>query len=430
MNSGVRGVAATYRVLLIDSDQSARARLTHILLAHDYVVDVVGNVREAVIQLETRPYDVVLIDIDDVGAAGREIAHSGALSSERLVAITRKPIAGWQCLIKPFDAGQLLTALEQSTRGALNARPRLVGRSVQMQKLFALIEQVAPTRATVLIQGETGTGKELVARSVHELSCSAHCPFVPVNCSALPETLLEAELFGHTKGSFTGAVSDRRGLFEEANGGTLFLDEITTISPAIQVKLLRVLQERAIRRVGSSALTHVQFRLIAASNADVASEVTAGRFRQDLYYRLNVFPITVPPLRERTGDIPLLVSHFRQKFSREHGVVPPAVEPDVLRAMSAYSWPGNVRELENCVERGIIMQDLDRTGFGQPAGVPQANVETVLLAAAHENRWDLARLEREYILEVLRSCGGHRARAAQMLGIDTRTLYRKLKLWT
>jgi two-component system response regulator PilR (NtrC family)/two-component system response regulator HydG len=278
-----------------------------------------------------------------------------------------------------------------------------------------------------MVRGETGTGKEMIARAIHANSAHAEEPFIAVNCTALTDTLLESELFGHTKGSFTGAIANRRGLFEEANGGTLFLDEISTISPAIQVKLLRVLQDRRIHRVGGGPLIEADFRLIAATNVDLLNEVKEGRFREDLYYRLNVFPIEVPPLRERTGDIPLLLSYFRLKFSQDNEVPPPTIGAETLARMNAYSWPGNVRELENFVERAVIMYGGNASvPFDPPIGEDAAH-QRALLKTAQQQQWNLARLEREYIMDVLASCRGHRAHAALILGVDRRTLYRKLK---
>jgi DNA-binding NtrC family response regulator len=296
-----------------------------------------------------------------------------------------------------------------------------------MERLFDLVQRVAPTRATVLISGETGTGKELVARAIHDLSDRARKPFVAINCSALPETLLESELFGHMRGSFTGATANRRGLFEEAAGGTLFLDEISTIPPSTQVKLLRVLQDRKIQRIGGTQPIAVDFRLMAATNIDLGEEVRAHRFREDLYYRLNVFPVRVPPLRERTHDIPLLANHFRNRVALENGVTAPEIPPAAIERMMAYSWPGNVRELENFIERAIIMHAGARTMPFEPPTENGHGSEHGLLGEARTELWSLERLEREYILEVLRQTGGHRGRTADILGIDRRTLYRKLK---
>jgi DNA-binding NtrC family response regulator len=295
-----------------------------------------------------------------------------------------------------------------------------------MERLFDLIGRVAPMRSTVLISGATGTGKELVATAIHQLSTRATKPFVPVNCSALSETLLESELFGHVKGSFTGAIAARRGLFEEAAGGTLFLDEVSTLSHAIQVKLLRVLEERIIHRVGSSQSIPVDFRLIAATNQDLEQLIADGQFREDLYYRLNSFPIVVPPLRERRSDIPLLTQHFRARFAEENGVEPPPFSPATMSRMMAYDWPGNVRELDNFVERVLILHGGSAEIRSDPS-VVQHPLEHDLLRRAIEHLWNLERLELEYIRLVLETTGGHYGHAAEFLGIDRRTLYRRIR---
>jgi DNA-binding NtrC family response regulator len=304
--------------------------------------------------------------------------------------------------------------------------PLLIGEAPAMKRMYDLLERVAPSRATVLVTGETGTGKEMVAQTIHALSDRARKPFVTVQCSALSESLLESELFGHMKGSFTGAIGTRRGLFEEAGDGTLFLDEVATLSPAIQVKLLRTLQERRVQRVGANQPIPVAFRLIAATNVDLAAEVAADRFREDLFYRLNVFPIRVPPLRERRSDIPLLAAFFRARAGERNGVVPPELSPDLLSRMTAYDWPGNVRELENFMERAVIMYSGAKTipdEAAQWAWVPGQSPT----ARARAEQWTLERLEREYILGVLKDKGGNVAQTAVALGIDRRTLFRKLK---
>ncbi|HEU0014485.1 MAG TPA: sigma-54 dependent transcriptional regulator, partial [Longimicrobium sp.] len=361
----------------------------------------------------------------------------GSVSS----AVEAVRLGAFDYLSKPVDVDELALVVERALRetelrrelarlrgsAGEGARARIVGRAPPMRRLFELIERVAPTRATVLVTGETGTGKELVARAVHDLSDRARRPFVAVNCSALPETLLESELFGHVKGAFTGAVAARRGLFEEAAGGTLFLDEIATVSPAIQVKLLRVLQERKVQRVGGGASLNVDFRLVAACNVSLEDEVEAGRFREDLFYRLNVFPVHVPPLRERGGDIPLLADHFLRRVAREHGVEPPALSPRALARMTDYAWPGNVRELENFVERAAILHAGAATlPFDPPRG-SRPEPERELAGRARRERWTLERLEREHILQVLEDTAGNQVRAAEILGIDRRTLHRKLK---
>jgi DNA-binding NtrC family response regulator len=302
----------------------------------------------------------------------------------------------------------------------------IVGKTPAMQRVFRLIERVAPTRASVMVTGETGTGKELVARAVHDLSPRSEKPFVAVNCSAIPSTLLEAELFGHMRGSFTGAVQSRKGLIEEAAGGTLFLDEISTLTEDVQVKLLRVLEDRRVQRVGSNASVSVDFRLIAASNTDLASLVTAGRFREDLYFRLDVFPIAVPPLRERRDDIPLLAAHFMGRFAQEHGIEAARLSPLTVSRMMQYDWPGNVRELENYIERSVIMYP---GSGGFPFDLPRAvgHDGATALGRAADGEWTLERLEREYLLATLDRHRWQQGTVAEILGVNRRTIYRKLK---
>jgi DNA-binding NtrC family response regulator len=291
----------------------------------------------------------------------------------------------------------------------------MVGKTPAMQRLFRLVERVAPTRATVLITGETGTGKELVARAVHEHSPRADKPFVAVNCSAIPSTLLEAELFGHVRGSFTGAVQSRKGLIEEAAGGTLFLDEISTLSLDVQVKLLRVLEDRRVQRVGTNAPVPVDFRLVAATNTDLAPLVAAGKFREDLLFR------------DRLDDLPLLSGHFIARFSSEHAIEPPRVSPHTLSRMMSYDWPGNVRELENFIERSVIMHPgADGFPFDLPRALPGSD-GSAILGRAVEEAWTLERLEREYLLSMLERNRWQQAAVADLLGINRRTIHRKLK---
>jgi len=286
------------------------------------------------------------------------------------------------------------------------------------------VERVAPTRTSVLLSGETGTGKELFARAVHEFSPRREGPFVPVNCAALPEHVMESELFGHRRGSFTGAIADRRGLFEEARGGTVFLDEVSSISPAIQVKLLRVLQDRQVKRVGANALEEIDFRLVAATNADLQQLVAEGAFRADLYYRLSVVLITIPPLRDRRTDIPLLVRHFADRCAAERKLAPPPIPESLLDSLMRRPWPGNVRELEHWVERTLVTSPDGRFESAEP-GRPPSN--RPVLDAAVSGEWNLEMLERRYIESMLHQCDDNRTAAARALGIDRRTLHRKLK---
>jgi two-component system response regulator HydG len=444
------------RMLVVEDQDTVRDLLVAVLRAEGYEVETASSGEDALGVLERESFGLVLLDINLPGITGMDVlARARPLQTDAQFlmltgygsvrsAVEAMRLGAFDYLNKPVDIDELLltsaralaeTDLRREVaqlRGAVpgGARSRIVGRSAAMERLFALIERVAPTRTSVLVTGETGTGKELVARALHDLSDRARRSFVAVNCSALPETLLESELFGHVKGAFTGAIASRRGLVEEAAGGTLFLDEIATITHATQVKLLRVLQERKVQRVGGGSPVSVDFRLVAAANVDLAAEVEAGRFREDLFYRFNVFPVHVPPLRERREDIPLLAHHFRTRFAREHGGEPPQITEETLRRMAAHDWPGNVRELENFVERAMILHAGSPTiAFEPPRGRAAAHTEHDLVERARAARWDLERLEREYILAVLEDTRGNQVRAAEILGVDRRTLHRKLRAY-
>jgi transcriptional regulator with GAF, ATPase, and Fis domain len=301
----------------------------------------------------------------------------------------------------------------------------MVGRSAQMLDVYQLVERIAPTTSTVLIQGETGTGKELIARAIHSASRRAHRPFVTVDCSALAESLLESELFGHVKGAFTGALADKRGLFEAAGGGTCFLDEIGEISPCVQAKLLRVLQEREVRRVGGTDSFKVDVRVIAATNKDLTALATEGRFRDDLFYRLSVVTIALPPLRERREDVPLLAAHFLGQYRAANELPPCSISPEAMGVLAAYDWPGNVRELQHAVERAAALTQ-DRTLLPQ-------DLPPKLVAATREGRsapgsgLSLQEVVRGHLRRVLKEAGWNKKLAAQLLGIHRRTLYRLTK---
>jgi len=346
-------------------------------------------------------------------------------------------------LVPPVDGERLLLsverALEQSSlrrevaslrrRSHERTRGGLVGESEAMRRVYDLMERVAPTSLTVLVTGETGTGKELVARGIHELSPRSSRPYVPVSCSALPESLLESELFGHLRGSFTGAVATRKGLLEEGQGGTAFLDEIETLGPAMQAKLLRVMEDRTIQRVGDRHDIPIDVRLVAATNDDLAEAVRQRGFREDLFYRLNVFPILVPPLRERRDDIPLLAAHFRDAFARHAGLPALDVAPQAMDRLMRHDWPGNVRELKHAIERAMVVSMESgsiQAGDLFPAGNGGGR-NTNRWTEALREEWTLERLEQEYTAAVLDSTRGHRGRAAEILGIDRRTLYRRLR---
>jgi len=312
--------------------------------------------------------------------------------------------------------------------------PGIIGSSPKMLALYELMEKVAGISSTVLITGESGTGKELVARAIHYNGPRADRPFVAINCGAIPEQLLESELFGHVKGSFTGAVSNKAGLFEVANGGTLFLDEVAETSPAIQVKLLRVLQDRAFRRVGGTEDIKVDVRLVAATNKDLKEAIQEGRFREDLYYRLSVIPIHVPSLRERREDIPALVLHFLKKYGKENHREGIGISPEAMEILERYPWPGNVRELENVIERAVALESLDiLTPNSLPeelrrAGAEAGEAQKMELPPEGVDLEDVvANLERDLILSALERAGWVQTRAAQMLGINFRSFRYRLK---
>jgi two-component system response regulator PilR (NtrC family) len=357
--------------------------------------------------------------------------------------------AAYDYLTKPFKIDEvrlvvskalekkLLTVENKRLKSELRTQAKqrvLIGTSAAMQRVYDLMAQVAATRTSVLVCGESGTGKELVARGIHEQSERREKPFVAVNCGAIPENLLESELFGHVKGAFTGAVNNKPGLFEVAHGGTLFLDEVGELPQTLQVKLLRALQEKQVRRVGGNADTAVDVRIVTATNRDLFAEAQAGRFREDLYYRLNVIQITLPPLRERMEDVPLLAQHFLEKFAREQGRPPCRLSEAALARILAYDFPGNVRELENSVERAVALCRGDEIG---PELLPSAllaarsgAVVAAPLPAAGASLDDMMEaFERQVLLSALAKTGGVKKRAAQLLGITFRSMrYRLEKL--
>jgi two-component system nitrogen regulation response regulator NtrX len=321
----------------------------------------------------------------------------------------------------------------RALRARVDAAYTMVGDSYAMVKLRELVATAAPTNGRVLIFGENGTGKELVARNIHQLSRRRSGPFVEVNCAAIPEELIESELFGHVRGAFTGAVADRRGKFEAAHGGTIFLDEIGDMSLKTQAKVLRVLQEQIMEAVGGSSPIRVDARVLAATNKDLPAEIRAGRFREDLFFRLNVVPIHVPSLRERQEDIPLLADHFMAMLAREYGRRPKTFEPDARIALRQYSWPGNVRELRNVVERLMIMVPGDRVSsrdlsfLGQGIAHPPDATQTTSPTAARTLHEARDQFERDYILRALAAQQGNISRTAELLGVERSNLYRKMR---
>jgi DNA-binding NtrC family response regulator len=412
---------------------------------------------------QSEPLDLLLTDLEMPEMSGldllREVKESDptvpvvVLTGHATVgtAVEAMKTGAFDYLQKPIHAPDLLVVIERALREkelvSENIRLRqelrdkyhhknLVGTSARMREVFRLVEKIGPTSSTALILGESGTGKELVARAIHEASARSHRRFVRVNCSAITETLLESELFGHERGSFTGAFARKKGLFEIASGGTLFLDEIGDTPPGVQAELLRVLQEGEIRRVGGTEDIVVDVRVITATNQDLKKQIAEGRFREDLYYRLNVVSLQLPPLRERKEDIPLLVEHFLQK--KAGGGEHPRPDPRVLALFNGYPWPGNVRELENVIERALVLcedntltaHDLPEDlrvfiGSTGPEDFPTpSEVRSPPLDLA---RASLEEMERRHIEQVLIAVEGHREKAAQTLGISRRTLYEKIK---
>lgn len=442
--------ASSGRILVVDDDAVARQLLAEALRQDGYEVEVAAGGAEAIALGRAKRFDVVLTDIKmgevDGFAVLREFRqHSPATAVVLLTAfgsmdgaITAIKQGAYDYLAKPFRKEEVRLVVRRSvehsrlvrenTRIQEHLRERhgspLIGSSPPMLEVYKLIARVSSGRSTVLLEGESGTGKELVARAIHANSPRRDQPFVPVHCAAIPDTLLESELFGHEKGAFTGAVAARQGLFEAADRGTLFLDEIGDIGPALQVKLLRAIQEQEVRRVGSTAPVKVDVRIIAATNRDLAQMVKEGKFRDDLFYRLNVVRIVLPPLRERREDIPMLAHHFLQKVSVANDLPVRGFVPETMALLERYHWPGNVRELENVIERAaslargplIMPDDLPEAVHKADAGpVPQGVDESLLT---------LEEMEKRHLQRVLRATGGNKVRAAKILGIDRRTLYR------
>jgi DNA-binding NtrC family response regulator len=441
------------RVLVAEDDADMRDLLVDVLedAGFETVAAVDGADALAAIERANEHLDLVITDVRMPGLTGADLLR--AVTTRRaeapVVVITAfgsveqavemVKAGAYQYLTKPFATGELLAAVESALaasgpqreqarlrRELPSAPARIVGASRPLRELFDLIDRAARSASTILITGESGTGKELVARAIHEAS-ERRGMFMPVNCAAIPSELIESELFGHTGGAFTGAKQARPGLFEAAAGGTLFLDEVGELPLPVQPKLLRALQEGTVRRVGADRERDVDARIVAATNRDLEEQVRRGRFREDLYWRLNVIHVHVPPLRERPIDIPLLAEHFLTRASEAAGRQPLDVSPDTLAVLTAYSWPGNVRELENAVERAVALARGSRlTPDDLPERIRTTGEAAAAIARAQERGLTLRELEREYILETLRRAGGNKSRAAEILGLDRKTLYRKL----
>jgi two-component system, NtrC family, response regulator PilR len=465
--------ATPSRILVVDDERSMREFLAIMLARDGHDVVAAENGSQALASLRQRSFDLLISDIRMPDCSGIDVLREAKTLQPDLPGILMTAFSSTQTAIealrtgaldyisKPFDIDEMKRVVAQALerrrlrdQGTAadpdvprddDGRPRagdsMVGRGAAMQRVFALVEAIAGTSSTVLITGESGTGKEMAARAIHRLSPRAERPFVALNCGALTETLLESELFGHEKGAFTGALHTTRGLIEQAEKGTIFLDELGEMSPLMQVKLLRVLQERRFRRVGGHEELSADIRIIAATNRDLARMVADGTFREDLYYRVNVIPVALPPLRERREDLPVLARHFVQRFAREMRRPGAELTAEALDALQRHAWPGNIRELENVLERAVALETTSAVTLASlpdhllvvaPLAGPAAVAPTDAVGGTAspaplfpDEGFDLERhvqdLEREYLAEALRRAAGVKMRAADLLGMSFRS---------
>ncbi|HEY0864774.1 MAG TPA: sigma-54 dependent transcriptional regulator [Lacunisphaera sp.] len=444
-------------VLIVDDEKHTREGLQQALQEH-YDVSVAASADEAFNLMDAQEFEVIITDLRMPGKSGLKVI-------DKALALANKP-----AVIMMTAYGSIDSAVEAMKRGAVDFLTKpvqierleiliqralktktlevevkqlherldekfnvegIVGHSPKLAEVIERVKLVAPSKATILIEGETGTGKELIAQAIHQASPRARAPFVPVHCAALPAQLLESELFGHERGSFTGATERREGRFETADTGTVFLDEIGEIGPEIQVKLLRFLETKSFERIGSSKTMTVDVRLVAATNRNLEQMVKEGKFREDLFFRLNVVRITTPPLRERTEDIPVLLEHFIKVYSKENAYEPVTVEPGAMRHLQAYSWPGNIRELRNFAENAVVLRrggkisefDLEPRFRGEAPPPPS------MVTATPANPYSVEDNEKRLLKEALMKARGNRTKAAQLLGISRRTLHRKIAEW-
>ena len=446
------------RILVVDDEQSMRDFLSIMLKKEGYDVVTAENGGGALKAIQAEIFDLVITDVKMPDIDGIEVLKTvKEVSPETVVimitafataetAVEAMKLGAYDYITKPFKVDEIKLVIQKALekrhlrkenillRREIESRAgfaNFIGTSAPMQKVFSLIRQVADTKSTVLITGESGTGKELVARAIHFNSSRKGGPFVTVNCGALPETLLESELFGYMKGAFTGATSNKQGLFEAATGGTIFLDEISATTPALQIKLLRVLQEREFMRVGGTVDIKMDARVIAASNRDLLSEVSKGTFREDLYYRLNVIPIHLPSLRERREDVPLLVEFFLKKFSGERE--PKKITPEAMNLLMNQRWPGNVRELENTIERLVIMTPNNTVSLenipDNMKSVPSGSelITTDIPDEGLEMEKLLENIEKNLLHKALEKTGGVKTEAAKLLGLSFRSFRHRLQ---
>jgi two-component system response regulator PilR (NtrC family) len=448
------------RILVVDDERSMRELLGIVLRREGYEVVLAENGRVALDVLEQQPVDLLISDIKMPDMSGVDVLRAAKRIDRDIVGIMITAFASTDTAVdalrlgaldylsKPFNVDELKLKVRKALRGRQLERENvwlkrrldethefnsIIGRSEAMLAVFELIQRIAPTNSTVLVAGESGTGKELVARAIHHESLRRDRPFVALNCGAMPENLLESELFGHVRGSFTGADTNKKGLLEVADTGTVFLDEIGEMSPPMQVKLLRVLQDRKFRRVGGTEEMSSDIRIVAATNRDLGRMVAEGRFREDLFYRINVIPIELPPLRKRREDVPLLATHFLKRFATQMQKDLQGISAEALDALAGYDWPGNVRELENVIERAAALEHSSvvlpeslpaqvRSGRQPAAGSrSDAGGQEAMPDEGFDLEQHVQHIEREYIAEALRKAGGVKVKAAELLGMSFRS---------
>lgn len=435
------------RVLAVDDEQAILWVIRETMGPEGYDVDTAKGGQEAIDKIASRFYDLVITDLMMPDRSGMDVieAAKSAWPETEILVITAYPSietaiqamkrGAADYLTKPLEPEEILLQVERllSSRSHGGEKPgagpgdrgrydEIIGTSAPMQAVFRLVDKVAPVHCTVLIEGESGTGKELIARAIHSNGGRRDKPFLPVHCGGLVETLLDSELFGHVKGAFTGAVAEKKGAFELANGGTLFLDEVNSISEAMQVKLLRVLQDQSYTKVGNPAPRKADVRVLAAASADLSERVAAGAFRTDLYYRLNTVTIQLPPLRQRTSDIPLLVDHFLDRLSETLGCPRRRITPPAMERLLRHQWPGNVREIEHVLQRAMILSESDVIDLSHLPSVFAGED-----APGAPSSFSLEEAEKRHIQSVLHFTKGRRQEAARLLGVDTSTLWRKMK---
>jgi two-component system response regulator AtoC len=444
-------------VLIVDDEKHTREGLQQALQEH-YDVSVAASADEAFNLMDAQEFEVIITDLRMPGKSGLKIIDKALTLANKPAVIMMTAYGSIDSAVEAMKRGAVdfltkpvqIERLEILIQRALKTKTLevevkqlherldekfnvegLVGHSPKLAEVIDRVKLVAPSKATILIEGETGTGKELIAQAIHQASPRARGPFVAVHCAALPATLLESELFGHERGSFTGATERREGRFEAADGGTVFLDEIGEIGPEIQVKLLRFLETKSFERIGSSKTMTVDVRLVAATNRNLEQMVKEGKFREDLFFRLNVVRIVTPPLRERTDDIPVLLEHFIKVYTKENGYELVTIEPGAMRYLQAYPWPGNIRELRNFAENAVVLRrggklsefDLEPKFRGEVAPPP------AMITATPANPYSVEDNEKRLLKEALMKARGNRTKAAQLLGISRRTLHRKIAEW-